>query len=103
MKSRDIFIIAFITIASFMGIEKAFSQVVVKVKPVRPIEVAVKPAKAHKKHVWVEGHWIYSYKFNKYVWVKGKWVKRPRGKARWVQGHWRKAPGGWKYVPGHWS
>jgi hypothetical protein len=102
MKSRKIIIVTFIAIASFIGLERASSQVIVKVKPVRPSVIVAKPAKARKNHVWIEGHWAYSHKLDRYVWVKGRWAKRPRNNARWIPGHWKKAPGGWKFVPGHW-
>lgn len=103
MKSKKLILISCIAIGSLISIENASSQVLVKVKPVRPAVVVVKPAKARKNHIWIDGHWAYSHKLNRYVWIDAKWVKRPRGKAKWVPGHWNKVPGGWKYVPGHWA
>jgi hypothetical protein len=77
----------------------ANASLVVKIKPVRPKLVVVKPAKPGKNYVWISGHWVKKNK--KYVWSQGRWVKTRPGKV-WVAGHWKSLKGGWVWIPGHW-
>lgn len=92
-------------LVSFFILANTFSsnaQVIVKVKPLRPKIIVVKPARVKAKHTWVAGHWRWNKRSGKYVWVKGHHVKNRRGFA-YVPGHWRAAPKGHKWVPGHWK
>lgn len=103
MKRTKIVLAAILTCLSLFISEGVFSQVVVKVKPTKAKTTVIKPRKPSKNFVWIEGHWKWSKKTNRYIWVGGHWVKKPSSKHRWVPGHWRKAPGGWKFIPGHWA
>jgi len=80
----------------------ANAQVVVKIKPVGPKVVVVKPASPGPRFVWIEGGWRWDKAIKQYVWVEGHWVKLRRGRE-WVDGHWVDAQGGWKWIPGHWK
>ena len=88
-------------VIGFFAIGQATAQVVVAVKPVRPAVVVVKPVKARKGYVWVDGHWKYNQRKARYIWVKGTWHKAKRN-HRYVAGRWVNTRGGYKWVPGHW-
>ena len=98
MKALKIFLVFIIVI--FFSNESA-AQLVVKVKPVKPKVVVVKPVKVKAGHVWVNGHWKVNAAGN-YVYIDGYHLKKRHGKI-WVDGHWKKVPGGWKWTPGHWK
>jgi hypothetical protein len=78
------------------------AQVIVKIKPVAPKVVIVKPAAPSSRHIWIDGHWKWDKIQKQYVWVEGYWIKQKRGHA-WVDGHWLDTPNGFKWVPGHWK
>ena len=48
----------------------------VKVKPIHPKNIIVKPKKIRRNNVWIKGHWKWSLKMGRYVWVKGKWKRK---------------------------
>ncbi|MCK4664476.1 MAG: YXWGXW repeat-containing protein [Bacteroidales bacterium] len=77
------------------------AQIVVKVKPVRPKVVVVKPARPGQNFIWVDGYWKTGPN-NNYVWVKSHWKKNRKG-HNWIPGHWKKVRSGWKWIPGHWK
>ncbi|MTI32452.1 YXWGXW repeat-containing protein [Xanthovirga aplysinae] len=79
----------------------AHSQVVVKVKPDRPVKIVKKSKKVRKGHIWVDGHWKWNKRRNKYVWVEGNWVKKRRG-YKYKPGSWVKTRGGYKWKPAIW-
>jgi len=99
---KKVLIITFLALACMCGTSlETQAQVVVAVKPARPDVVVVKPAKARRGYIWVDGHWKYNKRTNRYVWVKGGWVRARRGFV-YVPGRWVKAPAGFKWVPGTW-
>ena len=55
-----------------------------------------------KKHIWIDGDWVWNSKMNQYVYIEGKWVVPAYG-AIWVPGHWKHANKGWYWVNGHWK
>ena len=81
---------------------QTFSQVVVAVKPARPKVVVVKPARARRGYIWVEGSWKWSRRRATYIWTDGYWVKKRRG-HRYIAGRWVVVGRGHKWVPGHWE
>jgi len=93
----SITVIALLSISIFSN-----AQVIIKIKPLRPKVVVVKPKAPGPNFVWINGHWKWSKRVVKYVWAKGHWSKRRRG-ANWVSGHWADVPGGHKWIPGHWK
>ena len=102
MKKTRLTVIAII-VFMLSGFNNSYSQVVVKVKPVRTNVVVVKkPTKPGKNFIWIEGHWKWNKRRQAYVWIDGKWAKR-QGNKSWVAGHWRKTRGGWTWIPGHWA
>lgn len=79
-----------------------FSQIVVKVRPVKPKVLVVKPNRPKANHVWVDGHWIWNSNQNRYIWRKGRWVKKRRGHV-YVAGRWKATPNGHVWVVGGWK
>jgi len=51
---------------------------VVKVKPNRPKVVVKNPNKIRKNHIWIKGHWKWSFRKHRYIWVKGHWKRKKR-------------------------
>jgi hypothetical protein len=78
------------------------AQIVVKVKPVKPNSLVVKPAKHKNGHIWRTGHWNWNKSKNKYVWKKACWVKENNG-HHWIGGHWIKNAHGHTWVKGRWK
>jgi len=52
-----------------------------KVKPSRPKILVVKPNKIRKNHVWIKGHWKWSFRKHRYVWVKGHWKRKKKNRS----------------------
>jgi hypothetical protein len=75
------------------------AEVIVRVGPPRPI-VERLPPRPGPAYVWTPGY--YRWQGERHVWVGGVWVVPPRAHARWVPAHWVKAPGGWRFIEGHW-
>ncbi len=103
MIRKGIIVIIAVCLISSFGNSNVYSQVVVKVKPVRTKTVIVKSNKPGGNYVWIEGQWKWNKKRQSYVWVDGRWAKRPRNSSVWVAGKWKKVAGGYKYIPGHWA
>lgn len=101
MKSRIKYIGAVIIIMGALVSMEANAQVIVKIKPIQPKKIVVKPRKPFATAVWVEGHWVWNKRQNKYQWRSGYWVKPKRNKV-YVVGRWTKRSNGWVYVPGKW-
>jgi hypothetical protein len=80
---------------------KGNAQVFVKIRPIRPAVVVVKPACPGPNHIWVDGDWRWNPKRNEYVWVDGYWLA-PKPGRNWIAGEWIEGPEGHKWVPGHW-
>ncbi|QEM06499.1 hypothetical protein DIU31_024385 [Mucilaginibacter rubeus] len=76
------------------------AQIVVRVRPARPVAVIRRPPPPSPRHVWVEEDWVLS--SGRYVWHGGYWAAPPRPRAFYVPGHWRNTPRGSVWVPGHW-
>lgn len=96
---RASILVSFFVLANALN---SSAQVIVKVKPLRPKVIVVKPAKVKRGHTWVKGHWRWNKRAKSYAWVKGHHVKSRRGFV-YVPGHWRAAPRGHNWVPGHWK
>ena len=100
---KQFLIIVFLSLACMFGASvQSQAQVVVAVKPARPKVVVVKPARARRGYIWVDGHWKWNKRTKNYTWVKGRWVRARRG-FTYVPGRWVAAPGGFKWVAGHWK
>lgn len=70
---------------SFMP-ASAQAQIYVKVRPVAPVAVAVRPARPAPDYIWVTDEWVpdgATYRF-----VAGHWERPPHHGARWHGGHW---------------
>jgi hypothetical protein len=78
------------------------AQVVVRVRPVAPKVVVVRPAERRAGWVWADGEWRWDRPTKQYVWVEGHWIKEVPSSV-WVAGHWRRTRGGEAWVPGHWA
>jgi YXWGXW repeat-containing protein len=89
-------------VAGFLASGSVTAQVIVKVKPVRPKVIVVKPNHHKKGHVWIAGHWSWNKRTHEYHWVTAKWVKA-RHSQRYVAGHWKTVSGGHRWVSGHWA
>ncbi len=102
---KRIIIITVITcmLGLFVSVD-TISQVIIKVKPIRPKVVLIKAnvPRPGPSYVWIDGHWQWDKRSSSYIWAKGKWVKNKRNRI-WISGHWHKVTGGWKWVPGHWK
>jgi hypothetical protein len=78
------------------------AQVFVRIRPIAPVVIGVRPPCPSPRHVWVAGHWRWNKQRGEYVWVEGHWIKGRRG-AVWVDGHWEDVPGqGSRWIQGHW-
>lgn len=102
MKKQIILVmLAFWMLLGLTNLEARVKRVYVrKAPPTKKVVVVKKPAKPHKKAVWVSGRWQLNGK--KYVWKKGHWLK-PRKGFVWVAGHWKSTPRGWVWIDGHWK
>ncbi|MCH8904121.1 MAG: YXWGXW repeat-containing protein [Bacteroidetes bacterium] len=100
MHKFKIFLIGLFAI--MFSVINAEAQIVVKVKPLRPRVVIVKPVHHPHGKVWIDGHWRWERRHHKYIWISGHWTKKHHGK-KWVPGHWSHVRGGHKWVPGHWK
>jgi|GEM_PF-1384432 len=78
------------------------AQVIVKIRPVPPHVVAVRPAMHGRGMVWIEPDWVWSKRQNMYVYREGRWAK-PRRHAEWIPGHWIEVSGGYNWAPGYWG
>ena len=101
---KKILITMFVIALGAVGMkEEVKAQAVVKVRPVKPKVVVVRPAKAPRNGVvWVDGHWKWSRRTRSYVWTKGRWATPPRGKV-WIAGKWVRRSNGWVYRAGRWG
>jgi hypothetical protein len=85
------------------GIGTAKAQFIVRVRPVAPVFIGVRPICPSPRHVWVEGHWRWNRNRGEYIWVEGHWIRERRGYV-WINGHWEDVPGqGSRWIPGHWG
>jgi hypothetical protein len=82
------------------AVHNSRAQLIVRVKPDKPVVVATKPAAPGTTHVWVEEDWKINDK--KYEWKGGYYVEPPRSNAEWIPGHWSERNKGWVWIPGHW-
>lgn len=73
----------------------------VKVQPVRPNVIIIKPAFPGPKHIWIDGDWVWNPQLNQYVYVDGRWIL-PVQNAVWIPGRWKKSRFGWYWVNGRW-
>lgn len=78
----------------------ANAQIIVKVRPLRPKVVVVKPVAPSPRHVWVDEDWVEDH--GKYRWHGGYWVAPPHPHAVWIAGHWAGRHRGYRWIPGHW-
>jgi hypothetical protein len=100
---KKIFLTAFALIAGiFIHTQSLTAQVIVKVRPVAPRVVAVRPPMRGRGMVWIEPEWYWNRHQKMYVWREGRWVK-PRRQAAWVPGHLVEVSGGHNWVPGYWG
>jgi hypothetical protein len=83
-----------------LAVTQSDAQVIVKVRPARPVAVITRPAPPSPRHVWIEEEWVPQ--GNTYVWHGGYWVAPPRPGAVYIKGHWRQSRRGWIWIPGHW-
>jgi hypothetical protein len=58
------------------------------------------PAPARLGYVWAPGYWFWDGR--QYVWYAGHW-EVARAEEVFVGAAWVQAPGGWRFVPGHWE
>jgi len=77
----------------------AAAQVVVQVRPPRPIVERRGPAPG-RGYVWVPGYQRWNGRG--YVWAPGQWQRPPRAHAHWVQGRWVRHGHGWEFREGYW-
>lgn len=91
-------------IAAFicLNIFSTNAQVIVKVRPIKPKVIVVKPAIQKQNHIWRDGHWKWAGKQNKYIWVKAHWTKKNIG-HNWISGHWVSSKNGHKWINGYWK
>lgn len=99
MKKIQILVVA---AACMFSVFTSAAQVVVKIRPVPPKAVVVRPVVRERGMVWIEPDWYWSPKLNRYVWRDGRWV-RPRKHAIWVSGYWAEVSGGHVWHPGYWG
>jgi hypothetical protein len=78
------------------------AQVIVKVRPVAPAGVVVRPAMRGAGMVWIDPEWHWNRQRKMYVWREGHWAKPHRHEA-WFPGHWVEAHEGYNWVPGYWG
>ena len=82
-----------------LGIGSAQAQVVVKVRPPRPVVEQRIAAPSHE-HVWIGG--FHRWNGNDYVWEPGRWEMPPRPHAVWVAPRWKHHHEGWIFTEGRW-
>jgi hypothetical protein len=76
------------------------AEVVLRIGPPAPVVEHPGPPPS-ARHVWVGGY--HRWDGRRYVWVPGGYVIPPRPRAIWVPAHYDARPGGYVFVPGHWS
>jgi WXXGXW repeat (2 copies) len=77
----------------------AAAQVVVQVRPPRPIVERRGPTPG-RGYVWVPGYQRWNGRG--YVWAPGQWQRPPRARAHWVPGKWVRHGHGWEFREGYW-
>ena len=86
------------------GVSRSNAQVVVSVRPVRPVAVVAvnaRPPAPSPRAVWVDEEWAPGPR-GVYAWRGGHWALPPRPGVSFVRGHWRGTPRGFIWIPGHW-
>ena len=86
-------------LALAIGIGAAEAQVVVTVRPPRPLAERRGP-RPDARHVWVPG--FQRWDGRAYAWQAGRWEAPPRPRARWVPPRWVHRGHGWVFIEGHW-
>lgn len=90
----------FLLAVGFSAAANAQRRVFVRVQPVQPKVVVVRPAAPRPDYVWVEGEYVP--RGAAYVYRPGRWVA-PRTGRVWTPGHWVREHRGSYWVPGYWS
>ena len=78
------------------------AQFIVRVRPVPPPVVVVRPAAPRPEYIWIDGEWRWNRRAHAYVWIEGRWIRPHRGRV-WVPGHWVDVDGGSEWIGGHWA
>ena len=95
-----LFVLAFFTIG--IGLSAGAQTIYVKVRPVAPVGVVVRPAQPSPHHVWVGEEW--RPQGSGYVYAGGHWEAPPHAGWMWVPGHWKRHHESGEYwVAGHWK
>ncbi len=85
-----------------LGLHTANAQFFVRVRPLRPPVVILRPPIPSPRHIWIEEGWRWNKRQQQYIWVEGHWAEPRAGKV-WIEGHWMDGPRGSKWIPGHWG
>src|ERR1700722_6994315 len=93
-----VFVFAFFALA--FGFTAGAQTIYVKVRPVVPTAVVVRPAQPSPHHVLVAEEW--TPRGNGYVYAGGYWAAPPHPGWIWVPGHWKHHENGEYWVAGHW-
>jgi hypothetical protein len=78
------------------------AQFFVRIRPMPPVVVGVRPPCPSSRHVWIEGEWRWNNRQRQYIWMNGYWVESRPGRI-WIGGHWIDGPRGSRWIPGHWG
>ncbi len=100
---KNFFLVSICFFLLLFTVNNLSAQIVVKIKPMEPTIVVVRPDSPGNDHVWIDGHWKWNDTRSEYVWVDGHWDKPGNPNWKWVSGHWKKSRGGWKWIEGHWK
>jgi hypothetical protein len=94
-----LFVFAFFTAG--IGLSAGAQSIYVKIRPVAPVAVVVRPAQPSPYHVWVAEEW--RPQGSGYVYAGGYWAEPLHPGWIWVPGHWKRHHEYGEYwVAGHW-
>ncbi len=93
-----LFVISFFTVG--IGLSAGAQTIYVKVRPVVPTAVVVRPVQPSPYHVWVAEEW--TPRGSGYAYAGGYWAAPPHQGWIWIPGHWKHHEYGEYWVAGHW-
>jgi hypothetical protein len=88
-----------LAIFGLMAVNAMAADIVVHIRPPRPIVQRRVPAPA-RGYVWLPGY--QNWNGRSYVWVPGRWAFPPRPRAHWVPPRWVHRGHNWVFIQERW-